>query len=83
MSEKKVKVRAHERVREGQIEHVREHRRTIDGRSGNSSLSEKPPEEDELEVTATVEGKTDSSGELKDAKVSKVELRPTRKEGSA
>ena len=79
MSEKKVKVRAHERVREGQPEHVREHSRTIESRS-RGPLSEKPPEDEELDVTATVEGKTDSSGQLKDARVSEVKLRPRKED---
>lgn len=82
MSEKKVKVRAHERVREGQYEHVREHRRTIDGRAGNSSLSEKPPEEDGYDITATVEAESDSKGNLRNTEVSEVTIKP-KKENKA
>ena len=72
------KVRPHERDTSSGPQHVRGHMRKTS--SSPSFQDELPPEG--YDVEATVQGETDSEGNLKDAKVTEVTVRP-KKDGDS
>lgn len=72
------KVRAHDRNAPSGPQHVRAHPRKTS--SSPSFQDELPPEG--YDVEATVQGETDSEGNLKDAKVTEVTVRP-KKDGDS
>ena len=72
------KVRPHERDTSSGPQHVRGHMRKTS--SSPAFQDELPPEG--YDVEATVQGETDSEGNLKDAKVTEVTVRP-KKDGDS